>query len=784
MDGFGQSFRIPDFWQAEALKRLREGKDVVLHAPTGAGKTFAFEMFFENDFNGRAVYTVPTRALANDKYIQWKSRGWRVGIATGDFSLDTDAPLVVATLETQKQRMFSGKFPDLLVIDEYQLLADPLRGANYELAIAMSPLNTRLLLMSGSVENTCDITAWLNRIGRTAALVSHNIRAVPLEEIVSTALPEVRAKGLKSMWARLAQRVIESDMAPLLIFAPRRAEAESIARTLAAELPCENFLTLPRRISEAAGKELSHMMRRRVAFHHSGLSAFQRAEVVEKYARDGDLKVVVATTGLGAGVNFSMRSVIIADRQYEAAGKPAMLRPDELLQMYGRAGRRGKDKIGFAIALPSKPRLSEARAARIKRVEHIDAPSIIRIMADALDDKKSPVEAPKKFCSRLFCQPPPDLGFETSQNYREAPEKAAIMGKSVLRTEILNSKNLWERKKPAFIEKLDNVLYYQDGTWIAFTKSPKAVASLKRGSPCELDGGRFGIRMAIATQFDEGWRLTKSFAKIVRRTKKAGLLKNFFADKFLSLKNLKRNACKFFEIDFAGANRAEFKEEDFSLIAKIDIGNSRIKCLTDSYGARLYNPPMRAELIQAKQNFAKLAGLSASGNLNSETPAKLWVRLGLIDRNCAPTLRGRIFSFFNGGEGLSIAAAIEDNSYDLRDLAFDIANLRAGHRFAMNQKSASGRLADASRLAYNLASIKGCLKAGIPITYGDGASEIMRELHAGANFQSLESDSLRRGDIERAYLEWLSLLRHISSLPDLNCPRWTEFKSACEKLLY
>ena len=101
MDGFGQSFRIPDFWQAEALKRLREGKDVVLHAPTGAGKTFAFEMFFENDFNGRAVYTVPTRALANDKYIQWKSRGWRVGIATGDFSLDTDSPLVVATLDTK-----------------------------------------------------------------------------------------------------------------------------------------------------------------------------------------------------------------------------------------------------------------------------------------------------------------------------------------------------------------------------------------------------------------------------------------------------------------------------------------------------------------------------------------------------------------------------------------------------------------------------------------------------------------------------------------------------------
>ena len=784
MNGFGQSVRIPDFWQAEAIRRLRNGEDVVLHAPTGAGKTFVFEMFFEGGFKGRAVYTVPTRALANDKYSQWKSRGWRVGIATGDYSSDTDVPLVVATLETQKQRLFSKNFPDLLVIDEYQLLADPLRGPNYELAIAMSPPQTRLLLMSGSVENTSDVLAWLKRLGRRAALVSHNTRAVPLEEIISTALPEVRARGLRSAWARLAQRIVEADMAPLLIFAPRRAEAESIARTLASELPCENFLTLPRRISEAAGKELSHMMRRRVAFHHSGLSAFQRAEVVEKYARNGDLKVVVATTGLGAGVNFSMRSVIVADRQYEAAGKPAMLRPDELLQMYGRAGRRGKDKMGFAVSIPSKPSLSEAHPAIIRRAEHVDSASILRIMANAADEKHSPAKAAKDFCARLFRYPPIELGFEDAAQNPSTSAAKIDSANAVLRTEILNSKNLWERKKPSAIEKLDNVLYYNNGNWDVFTKTFKAVASLGRGRPCKLGDGRFGVKMVIATQFDEGWRLTKSFAKIVRRTKKAGMLKNFFTDKFLGLKNLKRNACKFFEIDFAGANRAEFEEENFSLTAKIDIGNSRIKSTVDSYGARLYNPPERTELAQARQNFAKLAGFSASESPRETTPVKTWLKLGLIDENSIPTARGRIFSLFNGGEGLAIAAALEDDSYDVRELAFDIANLRAGHRFSMAQKSISSRLADVSRLAYNLANIRGCLKAGVPVTYGDGASEIMRELCAGANFQGLESDTLKRGDIERAYLEWLSLLRHISSSPDMECPRWLDFKLACKNLLY
>ncbi len=111
MDSFGDIVRIPDFWQSEALEHLRAGRDVVIDAPTGAGKTYVFEMFVEKFFSGRAVYTVPTRALANDKYQQWRERGWRVGISTGDYCENTDAPVVVATLETQKKQFIRRPLP-------------------------------------------------------------------------------------------------------------------------------------------------------------------------------------------------------------------------------------------------------------------------------------------------------------------------------------------------------------------------------------------------------------------------------------------------------------------------------------------------------------------------------------------------------------------------------------------------------------------------------------------------------------------------------------------------
>src|SRR5881409_1810999 len=180
---------VPDLWQQEAVTALRDGKDVVVQAPTGSGKTLIFELWSNQGKNrGQAIYTVPTRALANDKLAEWTARGWDVGIATGDLAENLHAPVLVATLETQKNRLIQGDGPGLLVVDEYQMIGDPNRGLNYELALALAPPGTQLLLLSGSVANPQDLVKWLQRLGRKAVLIKHEQRPVPLEEVFANNL--------------------------------------------------------------------------------------------------------------------------------------------------------------------------------------------------------------------------------------------------------------------------------------------------------------------------------------------------------------------------------------------------------------------------------------------------------------------------------------------------------------------------------------------------------------------------------------------------------------------
>src|SRR5260221_3243809 len=104
---------IPDKWQQDAVKFLREGFDVVVQAPTGSGKTYIFELIYDS-LKGQAIYTVPTRALANDKLAEWPQRGWDVGIATGELSQNLNAKGVVSALDTQKAPVLPWEGPQLL----------------------------------------------------------------------------------------------------------------------------------------------------------------------------------------------------------------------------------------------------------------------------------------------------------------------------------------------------------------------------------------------------------------------------------------------------------------------------------------------------------------------------------------------------------------------------------------------------------------------------------------------------------------------------------------------
>jgi hypothetical protein len=389
---------LPDRWQALALAALREGKDVVVDAPTGAGKTYIFERWAEQtNFSRRALFTVPTRALANDKFAEWRARGWSVGIMTGDVCITPEAPIVVATLEAvqglvvdsaaassegwagalhraaqaresvaRASRRDEAPF-QLLVVDEYHWLADANRGNHYEGVLLCAPPELQLLLLSGAVANPQEVAGWLGRLGRDPEVIQHRERPVQLEEVDVDDLVHGLPRSIEGFWAKRVAGALREGMGPVLVFAPHRADAERLARQFARELPLADPLTLTPEQEQLCGPSLAKLLARRVAFHHSGLSYAQRAGVIEPLAKAGQLRAVVATLGLSAGINFSLRSVLITAGSYRLGAYEHEIAPHDLLQMIGRAGRRGLDEMGFVLVSSSTPRMRRAEPLRLKR---------------------------------------------------------------------------------------------------------------------------------------------------------------------------------------------------------------------------------------------------------------------------------------------------------------------------------------------------------------------------------------------------------------------------------
>jgi hypothetical protein len=217
------------------------------------------------------------------------------------------------------------------------------------------------------------------------------------------------------------------------------------------------------------------------------------------------------------------------------------------------------------------------------------------------------------------------------------------------------------------------------------------------------------------------------------------------------------------------------------LVARVSYGHLTVLACPDGHGFGLLDPPDRKAYPIECQHCPELPICEHQLSRRS-SPASAWTRLGLIDGKGRPTRRGIVFSFFHHGEGLAVAAALEDEAYPIDDLAHDLANLRAGHRFEEFAHTSS-RLANTCRTAYGDASFEGYLIRGVPIHYGDGATEVLADTGRPDRGRGLFSDMLRPGDVERARLEWWSLLRHIVYAPDLDWDRWQELKKQVARLL-
>jgi hypothetical protein len=217
------------------------------------------------------------------------------------------------------------------------------------------------------------------------------------------------------------------------------------------------------------------------------------------------------------------------------------------------------------------------------------------------------------------------------------------------------------------------------------------------------------------------------------------------------------------------------------LMAQLDLDFVTTSALVMPDGTALINPPTR----RVDMYEFTLSSSSAEFDPPRGSPAFIWKKLGLVDRAGIPTARGRIFSRFQNGEGLMIAAAIEDPAYPVEDIVKHLANLRGGPRFTEFGDGPSLRLATSARELYGHVDYEGYLVAGLCPGFGEGTWEAL-EIYNNEGLKSLqkETESIRRGDLERAILEWKSLLRHILHAANPSAPRWEEFQSCAAAQLH
>ncbi len=783
---------VPDLWQQQAVAALRAGKDVVVQAPTGAGKTLVFELWSKAGKNrGQAIYTVPTRALANDKLAEWRARGWDVGIATGDLAENLHAPILVATLETQKNRLISGDGPTLLVVDEYQMIGDADRGLNYELALALAPPQTQLLLLSGSVGNPQDVVKWLNRLGRTAILVKHEVRPVPLEEVHANHLNFHVPSEIRGYWPRLVAKALAEDLGPILIFAPRRHAAETLAAELARNLPTPNPLPLSTEQKLVVGDHLAKLLKSRVAWHHSGLSYAARAGVIEPLAKAGQLRVVVATMGLAAGINFSLRSVALAGATYRRDQIEHPLRPDEILQMFGRAGRRGLDETGFVLITANELRMLDAWPAHLSRSGAVDWSALLGIMTATAERGLDPFREAVRVQERLFTTKPIFLGVEESLKHPETPcglktdaERARHVRKEF--REMLNSAGEWEPLGLAKEVRVRDVRIFDSPGEMAKTHTahrsvlsePAALEKIGAGNLCVVseDAGvkTYGRSMTVADRLADDRVVIAKWVRRMTNWNGRQAPMSIWKEKIAPLLEGKLAHQKTPVISF--------HTQPTKIVAHVSIADLPMRVPVDSHGVALWHPATR-EVLPPDCARCSLVPVCRKLPTTSGT-ALLWRRLGLVNAGGVPTIRGQIVSFFSQGDGLAIAAALEDKGYPIDELVYDLANLDAGFRFCGEENRWAGRLAIACHQIFGNQTIPGYLENGVPPKYGAGAEQIVAAVHKNPlNKHGWVSDLVGAGDIDRIIIEWRSMIRQIVHAPEIELPRWRALQALAKAIL-
>ncbi|ANU44021.1 DEAD/DEAH box helicase [Bifidobacterium animalis] len=187
--------RIPfelDAFQQDANEALEAGSNVLVAAPTGAGKTVVadFAIYLAQQRNVKAFYTTPIKALSNQKYHDLVDMygADKVGLLTGDTSINSEADIVVMTTEVLRNMLYEHSTTlnalGYVILDEVHYLADRFRGPIWEEVIIHLPQSVRIIGLSATVSNVEDFADWIESVRGDTKLVVSEHRPVPLDQYV------------------------------------------------------------------------------------------------------------------------------------------------------------------------------------------------------------------------------------------------------------------------------------------------------------------------------------------------------------------------------------------------------------------------------------------------------------------------------------------------------------------------------------------------------------------------------------------------------------------------
>lgn len=402
-----------DVFQIHACGALEKGSGVLVAAPTGSGKTvvgeFAVHLALREGV--KCFYTTPIKALSNQKFTELTERygSEKVGLLTGDNSINGEAQIVVMTTEVLRNMLYAGSSTiaslGYVVMDEVHYLADRFRGAVWEEVIIHLPSSVTVIALSATVSNAEEFGAWLSTVrGRTEIIVEEH-RPVPLWQHVmaghhlydlfvddDTVNAELLALSRRSHhrgpsgrgakngrrgrgrrrdsltpWrSEVVEKLDSESLLPCIYFLFSRAGCDdaveqclrsglrltssSERETIRSVVSAGTMAIADEDLAALGYVDWADALERGIAAHHAGmLPAFK--EIVEDLFQRGLIKVVFATETLALGINMPARSVVL-ERLVKWNGEAHVdLTAGEYTQLTGRAGRRGIDVEGHAVVV-------------------------------------------------------------------------------------------------------------------------------------------------------------------------------------------------------------------------------------------------------------------------------------------------------------------------------------------------------------------------------------------------------------------------------------------------